>query len=107
MEIFRRLETPKIWAVIMTQTIGDDGVLADGSLTDPTTSTQVIIEDSTGTVVQALANMTKDDTGKYSYNSYTIPSDANTGIWHYEVRATDNTVVSTEHGVFRVKEQVA
>ena len=104
---FRRLETPKIWAVIMTQTISDDGVLADGSLTDPTTSTKVIIEDSSGAVVQALADMTKDATGKYSYNSYTIPSDANTGIWHYEVRGTDNTVVSTEHGAFVVKEEVA
>lgn len=104
---FRRLETPKIWAVIKTQTISDGGVVSDSTLTDPTTSTQVIIEDSVGTVVQALAGMTKDSTGKYSYNSYTIPSDANTGTWHYEVRATDNTVVSTEHGAFEVLEEVA
>ncbi len=107
METLRRLETPKIWGVIKTQTISNDGLISDGSLTDPTTSTQVIIEDSTGTVVQALASMTKDSTGKYSYNSYTIPLDANTGIWDYEIRATDNTVVSTYHGRFLVKEQVA
>jgi len=107
METFRRLETPKIWAVIKTQTISDDGVLSDGSLTDPTTSTQVIIEDSSGTVVQALAGMAKDSQGKYSYNSYTIPSDANLGIWNYEVRATDNTVVSIEHGAFEVLAEVA
>ena len=107
MVTFRRLETPKIWAVVKTQTISDDGILSDGSLTDPTTSIQVIIEDSTGTVVQALTGMTKDSTGKYSYNSYTIPLDANTGIWKYDVRATDNTVVSVGHGAFKVEEQVA
>ena len=107
METFRRLETPKIWGVIKTQTISDDGIISDSTLTNPTTSTQVIIEDATGTVVQALADMTNDSTGKYSYNSYTIPADANTGIWHYEIRGTDNTVVSTYHGTFRVKKEVA
>ena len=30
-------------------------------------SIKVIIEDTTGAVVQALADMTKDATGKYSY----------------------------------------
>jgi len=107
METFRRLETPKIWAVIMTQTIGDDGTLSDGSLTDPDTSTQVIIEDGTGTVVKALDNMTKSATGKYYYEGYTIATDANAGIYNYEIRATNASKVSVAHGSFRVEEQVA
>lgn len=107
MEVYRRLETPLLWAVIMEETIGDDGVLSDGDLADPTTSTQVIIEDSTGTVVQAATDMTKSSTGKYYYQGYTIPSTANTGEWHYEVRANDSGAVATAHGSFIVKEQVA
>jgi len=107
MKTFRRLETPKIWAVIKEETISDDGILTDGDLADPATSTKVIIEDSTGTVVQALDDMTKSVTGKYYYKSYTIPADANTGIWEWDVRGTDNTAVSVAHGAFMVEEQVA
>ena len=107
MESFKRLETPKIWAVIKEQTISDDGVISDSSLTDPATSTQVIIEDAKGSVVQALANMTQDATGKYSYTGYTIAADAEPGIYNYEVRATDNTVISSAYGSFKVEEQVA
>lgn len=107
METFRRLETPKIWAVIMTQTIGDDGTLADGSLTDPDTSVKVIVEDGTGTVVQALADMVKSATGKYYYESYTIATDANAGIYDYEIRATNAGKVSVIHGSFKVEAQVA
>jgi len=107
METYRRLETPKIWAVIKTQTMGDDGTLSDGSLTDPDTSTKIIIEDGTGTVVQALANMTKSETGKYYYTGYTIAADANCGVYNYEVRATDGSNVSIGRGSFQVEEQIA
>ena len=107
METLRRLESPKIWAVIKTQTLGDDGVLSDGSLTDPTTSVELIIEDSVGTVTRALVAMTKDSTGKYSYSGYTIPADAETGLWNWEVRSTDDTGVASGHGSFMVEEQIA
>ena len=82
METYHRLETPKLYAVFIAQTISDAGVLTDGSLTSPTTSTQCIIEDSTGTVVQALTAMTEDATGKFSYKGYAIPATASCGIWH-------------------------
>ncbi len=104
---YHRLETPLIWAVIMTQTIGNDGALTDGSLTDPSTSIQVIIEDSTGAVVQALADMTKSATGKYYYQGYTIGSAANLGIWDYEIRANDGGYMAVAHGSFKVEQQVA
>lgn len=108
MEIYRRLSTPKLWAVIKTQTISDDGVLADGVLANPSTSTKIIIEDSTGVVVQALTDMTSSgDTGKYYYNGYTIPADAKLGVWNYEVRATAGTLVASIKSSFIVEEQVA
>ena len=107
MEQYRRLETPKLWAVFGTQTMGDDGTLSGFTLADPDTSVKIIIEDSTGDVVQALDDMTKSDTGKYYYEGYTIPADANTGIWHYECRGTDSDGVSTGRGSFEVLEEVA
>ena len=107
METLKRLESPKIWAVIKTQTISDDGVISDGSLTDPTTSVELIMEDSTGAVTRALVAMTKDSTGKYSYSGYTIPADAETGLWNWEARATDDTGVASDHGSFMVEEQIA
>ena len=107
MEIYRRLETPKLWAIVKTQTISDDGILADGDLADPSTSMQIIIEDSTGAVVQALDNMTKDATGKYYYDGYAIPADANLGTWNWEARATAGTKPAIDRGSFIVKEQIA
>lgn len=107
MEIYYRLETPKLWAIVKTQTIGDDGVLSDGVLVVPSTSIQVIIEDSTGTVVQALDDMSRDADGKYYYDGYTIPADANLGVWNWEARATASTKVAIDSGAFIVKEQVA
>lgn len=107
METYRRLETPKLWAIFKTQTISDDGILSDSTLTDPSTSIQIIIEDATGAVVQSLAAMTKSETGKYYYDGYAIPATAKTGIWHYEVRGTHGTKVAVGHSTFRVKEQVA
>ena len=107
MEIYRRLETPKLWALIRTQTFSDTGVLVDGSLTNPTTSMKIIIEDSTGTVVQALTDMTPSETGKYYYDGYTIPLDANTGKWNWEAWAASGTKLAADRGSFIVKEQVA
>lgn len=107
MEIYRRLSTPKLWAVVWTQTISDAGVLADGILTNPTTL-QIIIEDSTGTVVQALDDMTPTaETGKFYYDGYAIPADANTGIWHWEARAASGTKLAIDKGSFIVEEQAA
>lgn len=104
---YHRLETPKLYAVFLTQTLSDAGVLSDGSLADPDTSIKAIIEDSTGTVVQALDDMTKDATGKYSYVGYTIPSTANLGVWDWEARGTDAAGVSTGRSSFIVEEEVA
>ena len=106
METYYRGETPKLFAVFKTQTISDDGVVSDSSLDDPDTSIKIIIEDNTGDVVQALTNMDKDSTGKYSYSGYTIPVTANCGIWKYECRGTDATKVCTGRGSFEVKEEV-
>lgn len=107
MKVYRRLETPKIYANVYAESISDTGVLAEGALTDPSSSMKIIIEDSTGDVVQALADMTKDSTGKYSYASYTITATANLGVWNYECRATSGTTVATARGSFEVREQAA
>ena len=107
MEIFRRLETPKLYAVFIAQTISDAGVLTDGSLTSPTTSTKAIIWDSTEVVVQALADMTEDATGKFSYKGYAITAAAELGVWHWEARGTSSSDVSIYRGSFEVKEQIA
>ena len=82
-------------------------MLTEGDLTDPSSSMKVIIEDKTGEVVQALADMTKDATGKYSYSGYVITSTANLGVWSYECRATSGTTLATARGQFEVKEQAA
>lgn len=107
MTIYRRGETPKLWAVFETKTLQQDGTWSSGTLADPATSIQVIIEDSTSTVVQTLAAMTQSSTGIYYYAGYTIPADANTGVWHWEARGTDGSHVSSYYGSFVVKEQVA
>ena len=106
MEIYHRLENPKLYAVIKAQTIGDDGVLADGALTDPG-SVEVIIEDSTGVVTRTLVSMDKDADGKYSYEDYTIPADAMLGTWNWEIRGTTGSKVAIAGGSFIVKEQIA
>ena len=107
MKTYRRLETPKIYANVYAESISDTGVLSEGDLTDPSSSMKVIIEDSSGDVVQALADMAKSSTGKYYYASYTIPATANLGVWSYECRATSGTTVATGRGQFEVKEQAA
>ena len=105
MEIYHRLETPKLWAVIKEQTVSDDAVLIDGDLVDPD-SVQIIIEDSVGKVVQVLANMSTDDKGKYYYDGYTLPVNAKLGVWNWEVRAAQGTKIGTGRSSFIVKEQV-
>jgi len=107
LKVYRRLETPKIYANVYAETISDAGVLTEGDLTDPSSSMKIIIEDRTGEVVQALADMTKDDTGKYSYSGYVITATDNLGVWSYECRATSGTTVATGRGSFEVKEQAA
>jgi len=111
MKVYRRLETPKIYANVYAETISDTGVLTEGALTDASSSMKIIIEDKTGEVVQALADMQKDDDGKYSFptagDEYTISATANLGIYNYECRAASGTKVATGRGSFEVKEQVA
>jgi len=107
METYRRLETPKIWGLVKTQNIDSNGNLSDGSLVDPATSQQIIIEDSSGQIVQALDDMTKSVTGKYYYDGYTIASDALLGTYHYEIRVKDGTKTSVIRGAFKVEEQIA
>ena len=105
MEIYHRLETPKLWAVIKEQTISDDAVLIDGDLAIPD-SVQIIIEDSVGKVIQELTDMSTDDRGKYYYNGYTLPANAKLGVWNWEVRAAEGTKIGTGRSSFIVKEQV-
>jgi len=114
MKVYRRLETPKLYANVYEETISDDGVLSRGDLVSDTSSITMTIdiEDSTGeSVLGAPETMTEDTTAKYSYGagvySYTIPATANLGIWHYECRASVSGKVSTGRGSFEVKEQVA
>lgn len=107
MKTYRRLETPKIYAVSKEESVDDDCVLVQGDLASPTTSMQVIIQDPTGAVAQAATNMTEDETGKYSYSGYAIPADAKIGIWTWEVRATSGSNVSIGAGAFEVIEQIA
>jgi hypothetical protein len=106
MKSYRRLETPKLWGLVKAQTIDSDGNLVDGALTDPATSVEIIITDPVGKVVQVLAAMSKDSTGKYYYTGYTIAADALTGVYDYEIRAVDGTQKSIARGSFEVKEQI-
>ena len=109
MEKYSRGATPKLYATINKETLNDDGTLSTGALVNPDSSIQVIIEDSTGTVVQVLAAMTQWEaaTGKYYYQGYTIPAGANKGVWNYEVVATAiGGYVSIGRGSFEVVEQV-
>ena len=112
MKVYRRLETPMIFCNVYALTMSDTGVLTQGALSDAGSSMKIIIEDNTGEVVEALADMVKDATGKYSYGgtdaaSYTITATDNIGVWNYECRATNGTRVATARGSFEVKEQVA
>lgn len=109
LKVYKRGETPKIYANFYAETMDAYGVLQEGALTDPST-VQIIIEDSTGDVVQALANMYKDSTGKYTYGVgttyYTIPTTANIGVWHYDIVATTSSIVTKKRGSFKVIEEV-
>ena len=108
MKVYRRLETPNIFCNSYALTMSDTGVLTQGDLvTHAQMTMQCIIEDSTGEVVDELANMTEGDDGKWTYSGYTIPLDANLGIWNYECRCTVSSKVTTERGSFEVKEQTA
>lgn len=109
MKTYRRLENPVLYATFRAQTLNDDGTLSDGALTAPISSIQVIIEDSTGTVVQVLADVTLYEgvSGKYYYNSYTIPASANLGVWDYEIRGTTTGKVASGKGSFLVEAEVA
>lgn len=112
MKIYRRLETPKLYANVYLQVISDEGVLSDGALNTAYSSMQIFIEDSTGTLLaidgaNTYAGMTEDTTGKYYYAGYTIPADANLGTWNWEARATSGTTVATGRSSFLVEEQVA
>lgn len=110
LKVYRRLETPKIYANVYEETMSDAGVLELGDLyTLDLSNIKIIIEDSTGEVVQALADMTaaSPNTGKYTYSGHTISATANLGIWSYECRANASGKVATGRGSFEVKEQAA
>jgi len=110
MKVYRRGETPKIYANVYEESMSDDGVLSRGDLyTSELSSIQVIIEDSTGEVVEALDAMTaaSPNTGKYTYSDHTISATANLGIWSYECRANASGKIATGRGQFEVKEQAA
>ena len=107
MKTYHILETPKLYAIFWTEAISDLGVLSNNALDSPDTTIKIIIEDSTGTVVQALDDMAEDSTGKFSYIGYTIANGAATGIWHYNVVGTDTDGVSIGKGSFEVLEEVA
>ena len=109
MESYKRLENPRLYVAFYEQVFNDDGTLSDGDLASPTDSIQIIIADPTGTVVQALTAMTvyNAETGKYYYDGYTIPADAETGTWHYECRGKSGTKLATGAGNFEVSEEIA
>ena len=107
MHTYYRLETPKLWGFINEEEPdSDNGVLIEGDLVDPD-SVQIIIEDSAGKVVQVLDDMGRYSKGVFHYDGYTIPANAKTGTWHYEVRGTEGTKSGTGKGSFLVREQVA
>ena len=69
MDTYRRLETPKLHALVFEEEISDEGVLSRGDLyTSDLSSMQIIIEDSTGEVVQSARDMDANapNDGKYS-----------------------------------------
>ena len=110
MKVYRRLETPKIYANVYEETMSDDGVLELGDLVSNTASITMTIdiEDPTGeSVLGAPANMDEGDTAKYSYTGYTLTSTDDEGEWNYECRATVSGKVATGRGSFKVEEHVA
>ncbi len=66
----------------------------DGILIDPDT-VKITITDPNGDDLVSLANMTQDDTGKYSYN-YDIPATAEYGEWTTVVTATSAATTVTK-----------
>jgi len=106
MKQYHQLETPKIYAVVKLEVLDDDGNLSDGALVNAASSIQIIIADPTGNIVQALDDMDNLATGKYSYSGYTIPTDAVTGKYDYEIRAKDGTKTVTANGTFEVVEEI-
>ena len=106
MKQYHQLETPKLYALVKLEVMDDEGNLGDGALVNPASSIQIIIEDPTGAVVQALANMENIVAGKFYYAGYTIPTDAVTGKYNYEVRAKDGTKTVTARGSFEVVEEI-
>lgn len=111
MNQYVRGETPKLWAVIKTQTISDDGDLTDGSLTNPAGTIKCIIWDCVHNVVQAESDATFNSTGKYYYTGYTIGTTAKVSDldpYEYEFRAVDGSSKKTvKTGYFMVKEHIA
>ena len=106
MKIYHQLETPKLYAVVKLEVLDDDGNLSDGALVNPASSIQIIIADPTGLIVQALADMDSIAAGKFCYSGYTIPTNAVTGKYAYEVRAKDGTKTAIAKGYFEVVEEI-
>ena len=110
-ETYVRGETPNLYGVIKTETLGDDGSLTDGALTNPAGSIKIIIWDCIHEVVQAEADMTNASTGKYYYTGYTIDVAARTSKtkpYKFEVRAVDgSSKKAVGYGYFYVIEHIA
>ena len=92
MATFTRGETVRLEATIRT---------LDGALSNPDTSITVRVEDSAGAVKVDSVAATNDRTGYYYY-LYTLLAAAATGVWYFEFKATDDTVVTIEGGSFTV-----
>ena len=90
MSSFQRTETINLRATIRD---------ADDDLTDPGTSTKVIITAPDGTIAVASTSMTKQSTGVYQY-PYTPGASAVLGVYHMRVTAVDSAQTTIEDGEF-------
>ena len=90
MPSFQRTETINLRATIRD---------ADGDLTDPGTSTKVVVTGPDGTVVVVSTSMAKQSTGVYQH-PYTPSATAVFGAYHVRVTAIDNAQTTIEDGEF-------
>lgn len=94
MDMYQRGETAKLTATIVDE---------DGSAANPSTSTKISIDDPDGDVISGHDDqaMTNVSTGSYKYY-YDIASDADLGVYTYQVTATNGSYVTIEHDYFEV-----
>jgi uncharacterized protein YfaS (alpha-2-macroglobulin family) len=68
-------------------------------LTDPATSTKIVITGPTGASVVTSTAMTRDSVGAYHYD-YQPAVDALKGIYHVKYTAVDGTRITIEDDTF-------